>query len=304
VLSAKTWKSEAIIRLLLSIFICHFLGSVAMSVARFSSGNSQANPWSFGTLVAGSVICSLVALWVLHRPWDLGRFTRPFLAMLFCLYLGLTLGAFAYHFAGKPAGENPTLRTLIATLSFQGAALPFMWRFVREHQTRWPDAFGYAVSWKMALLLGVVLACIALPVAQGLQLGSAEIMSRLSMTPEMQPAIQALKHTATWVDRAALGIAAIGLAPLAEETLFRGILYPTVKQAGFPRLALWGTSVLFALVHWNVVTFVPLLLLAIALTLLYERTNNLLAPITAHAVFNAFNFAMFYFVQSKLGPPG
>ena len=49
------------------------------------------------------------------------------------------------------------------------------------------------------------------------------------------------------------------LAPVAEELLFRGILYPAIKQAGFPRLALWGTSLLFAAMHMNLVTFVPLL---------------------------------------------
>lgn len=298
-LSAKTWKSEAIIRLLLSVFICHLLGSVAMSVTRFPGSKHPVSAWVFGALVAGSVVFSLAALVVLHRPWHLDRFTRPFLGMLFCLYLGLALGALAQHYAGKPAGENPTLRTLVATLSFQGAALPFMWRFVREHQLRWRDAFGYAVNWKMALLLGAAVACIALPLGLFLQMASAEIMSRLSVKPEIQPAVQALQNTVTWLDRTALGIAAIGFAPLAEETLFRGILYPAVKQAGFPRLALWGTSLLFAVVHWNAATFVPLLLLAVVLTLLYEKTNNLLAPIVAHALFNAFNFTMFFVVQSK-----
>ncbi|MEK7707632.1 MAG: type II CAAX endopeptidase family protein [Verrucomicrobiota bacterium] len=299
-LSAKPWKSEAIIRLLLSVFICHFLGSVAMSVMRFPGANNPVNPWAFGALVAGSVIFSLAALFVLRQPWGLDRFTRPFLAMLFYLYLGLTFGVFVQYFADKPAGENPTLRTIIATLSFQGVALVFIWRFVREHQLGWRDAFGFPVSWKMALFLGMVAACIALPVGLGLQMASAEIMSLLNVKPEMQPAIQALKNTVTWMDRLALGVAASGFAPVAEEMLFRGILYPAVKQAGFPRLALWGTSLLFAVVHWNVATFVPLLLLAIVLTLLYEKTNNLLTPITAHALFNALNFAMFYFVQSKL----
>jgi len=47
-----------------------------------------------------------------------------------------------------------------------------------------------------------------------------------------------------------------------------------------------------------------LLMLAIALTLLYEKANNLLAPIAAHALFNAFNFTLFFFVESKSGPPG
>jgi membrane protease YdiL (CAAX protease family) len=44
----------------------------------------------------------------------------------------------------------------------------------------------------------------------------------------------------------------------------------------------------------NLVTFVPLLVLALALTLVYEKTGNLLAPITTHAMFNALNFAMLW----------
>jgi len=79
--------------------------------------------------------------------------------------------------------------------------------------------------------------------------------------------------------------------------MFRGILYPVIKQAGYPRLAWWGTALLFALVHLNLVTFVPLLVLALLLTELYERTGNLLAPITAHLLFNALNFAALLVLQ-------
>jgi membrane protease YdiL (CAAX protease family) len=38
--------------------------------------------------------------------------------------------------------------------------------------------------------------------------------------------------------------------------------------------------------------FLPLFVLALVLTVLYEKTNNLLAPIAAHSAFNAVNFAM------------
>ena len=79
----------------------------------------------------------------------------------------------------------------------------------------------------------------------------------------------------------------VGVVPAAEETLFRGIIYPTIKQAGFPKLAIWVTSIAFATIHLNAETFLPLLVLALLLILLYEKTNNLLAPVTAHAVFNA-----------------
>jgi membrane protease YdiL (CAAX protease family) len=84
---------------------------------------------------------------------------------------------------------------------------------------------------------------------------------------------------------------------VAEEVLFRGILYPAIKQAGHPRVALWGTALLFAAVHMNLVTFLPLAVLALVLTALYERTNNLLAPITAHVLFNALNFVTLLVLQ-------
>jgi hypothetical protein len=76
---------------------------------------------------------------------------------------------------------------------------------------------------------------------------------------------------------------------VAEEFIFRGMLYPFVKQLGWPRLAWVGVSFAFALIHDDAATFVPLFVLALALTWLYEKTDNLLAPITAHALFNAAN---------------
>jgi membrane protease YdiL (CAAX protease family) len=39
-------------------------------------------------------------------------------------------------------------------------------------------------------------------------------------------------------------------------------------------------------------SFLPLLFFAVVLTLLYERTNVLLAPIISHAFFNAVNFGL------------
>ena len=87
-------------------------------------------------------------------------------------------------------------------------------------------------------------------------------------------------------------VMAVAVAPVAEEILFRGILYPAVKQLGHPRVAVIGTALLFALFHVNLLTFASLTAVALALIALYEFTDNLLAPITAHAVFNASNLIM------------
>ena len=89
-------------------------------------------------------------------------------------------------------------------------------------------------------------------------------------------------------------VMAVVVAPIAEEILFRGILYPAVKQLGHPRVAVIGTALLFALFHVNLLTFASLTAVALALIALYEFTDNLLAPITAHAVFNASNLIMLF----------
>ena len=155
-----------------------------------------------------------------------------------------------------------------------------------------------------AVLLGLVVALIFLPLGWGLQQASALVMTHLphfKLEPQEQLPVHALRMSMSWGGRLALGAAAVLLAPVAEEALFRGIIYPAIKQFGYPRLALWGTSLLFAAVHMNVVTFVPLATLAVVLTMLYERTDNLLAPITAHVLFNALNFATLLVLQQTGG---
>lgn len=179
-----------------------------------------------------------------------------------------------------------------------------MIRFLREHQMSWTESFGLANHRSRAVLLGILLALIFLPVGWGLQQASAQVMihlPHLKLQPQEQPVIHALRVASScWWDRLALGVTAILLAPVAEEIFFRGILYAAIKQAGYPRAALWGTALFFAGVHANAVAFVPLTVLAVVLTALYERTNNLLAPIIAHAMFNALNLATLFLLQEWL----
>jgi membrane protease YdiL (CAAX protease family) len=121
-------------------------------------------------------------------------------------------------------------------------------------------------------------------------------------TPKAQEAVQLLSTTKEWNGRLLLGIITIALAPAAEELLFRGILYPFIKRR-WPRMALWGTALLFGAFHMYLPGFVPLALLALILTWLYEKTDNLLAPIAAHSLFNTVNFALLYLTPHLNGLP-
>jgi membrane protease YdiL (CAAX protease family) len=114
-----------------------------------------------------------------------------------------------------------------------------------------------------------------------------------------EQAVQIITENRAWIKRAWLAVFAILIAPVAEETLFRGILYPTIKQMGYPRLAMWGVAVLFGLIHFNLVALVPLTLFGIILALLYERTGNLLSSILAHSLFNGFGFILLLMAEKK-----
>lgn len=289
-LPEKPWKLEAILRLGLSIFVCQFLGAVAVATAGYIGGGVMTRAWLVFGLVAGCVLCSAASLWLLHQPWELEGFKRRFALLLVCLYVGLTLGGLAQHFGGKSNLSPSTWRTLVAALCFQGIALLFVMRFVREHAVGWGVAFGFREQWLKALLLGGLAVCVVLPFSVALQVLSISLLTRVHVKAEVQSAVQALQDAESPASLVAMGVAVVALAPLAEEILFRGILYPAVKQAGYPRVAFWGTSLFFAAVHFNLPTFVPLLLLALTFTWLYEKAGNLLAPIAAHCAFNAFNF--------------
>jgi len=291
-LSEKPWKPEAVLRLLLSVFVCYFTGSILVSAMQFAVAGKRL---SLGfVLVAVGAIAFLSAMPILVRkPWTLENFTRRMVALLICFWAGLMLGGWTFKLAGPLPSIMSAGQLTIAILSFQGAMLILIPGFLRENHMSFVDAFGLSSQWLHALLYGMIAACIFLPVGQGLQWASTKVIEHLThFKPEDQSAVQTVRNASSWVHRLVLGGGTIVVAPLAEEMLFRGILYPWIKAAGFRRLALWITAAAFGAVHMNLMIFPPLFVLALVLTLLYEKTNNLLAPIAAHSLFNALNFVM------------
>ena len=79
------------------------------------------------------------------------------------------------------------------------------------------------------------------------------------------------------------------LAPLAEEFLYRGFLYPAVKKYTQPFVAAVVVSGLFAVAHGFAAGLLPLFVMGLLLILAYELTGAILVPILIHAGFNLFN---------------
>lgn len=296
-LSVKPWRADALVRLFASVLICFlFLSASVLSVFQFLATQPHPNMLSFVGVTLLSLLLLAGALFILNRAWPPEQLPRNLGALLLCLYGGLLLSWLATKIQGGTVVElkNTTHRIVVAICSFQGAALVFTHLLLRKHQIGWREAFGLNRSPGRAVLLGVFVGLNAVPIALGLQIVWGLALQTLHLPLPEQEAVKILRATDGLWNRLVLGLAAIVIAPVAEEILFRGLMYPALKQAGYRRTAVWGTSLAFAAIHVNLATFFPLAILSLALIWLYEKTDNLAAPIAAHSFFNAVNFIMLF----------
>jgi membrane protease YdiL (CAAX protease family) len=165
-------------------------------------------------------------------------------------------------------------------------------RLTHAHGLRTADALGCRNPlWPRHVGAGLLAGLAFLPAAYGLQALVSGVLRALGYKVPIQNAVELLLAAGP-AGRAGIYVAAGIGAPVAEEILFRGVIFATVRDSGWPRLALAGSALLFGAVHFNLGSLVPLTGFGMLLALVYDRTGSLLAPIAAHMVFNAAPFVM------------
>ena len=104
------------------------------------------------------------------------------------------------------------------------------------------------------------------------------------ITPQPQPVLQEIQPGLPELALAIIQIAVI--APLAEETLFRGIVHQGLEhQLGFLPGAIISAAI-FALAHLQLDIFVPIFILGFGFAYLIHRTRSLWPSIAGHMLFN------------------
>ena len=74
--------------------------------------------------------------------------------------------------------------------------------------------------------------------------------------------------------------------PIAEELMFRGILYKRFRERqGFWYSALWS-ALLFSFIHSNTTQMIYAFLLGVLLSYLYEKFGSFRAPVVLHILLN------------------
>jgi uncharacterized protein len=215
-------------------------------------------------------------------------------AIFLSLVAGLLVVAGLGHwFPDLTQPHSGFVQFVVGAIFFQGAALLWIHLFLRAHGVGWREAFGFSLARAGRVAGWTALALVvSAPLTMLLGKLAEAVLIHLGLTPGLQLPVKLLLDRPSPSQAIVFGCGAVLLVPVAEEMLFRGILYPTLKQSGHRQLAMLGTSLVFASFHGNLMAFVPLTFLGVVLTWLYEKTGNLLAPILTHALFNGLNFTL------------
>ncbi|MDQ8190845.1 CPBP family intramembrane glutamic endopeptidase [Roseibacillus persicicus] len=87
------------------------------------------------------------------------------------------------------------------------------------------------------------------------------------------------------------GLVTVVAAPLTEEIVFRGYLYPVLKRMGGIWLAALTVSLFFAAAHLDGAYLLGRFLLSLILIAAYELTGSIWAPVGIHFLNNGFVFS-------------
>jgi uncharacterized protein len=199
------------------------------------------------------------------------------------------LPAMLFGFLDPTEAGGPVLLLLVITaqalglagaLGYLAARRRLSWRLLGAKRPGWSHA-GLGVAFGIGGFIGVNL----------LIAGLLQVFG-----PVDPPEQQLLSDvTAGGVTTLLAVIAAVVMAPLVEEVVFRGVLFQGLKR----RVGLWPaavvSSLLFAVVHIEVqqpIYSSGFVLLGILFAWTMHRFGSLVVPIMAHATFNAISVGL------------
>ncbi len=207
---------------------------------------------------------------------------------LLFLWLVITVGLMA-QFAAVPAlrradwGETATV--VLAGGAFHLGmllgALLFLLIIGRSGQAAGPVAAGPALIPAAGATF-----LILLPLITAASLGWQFVLARLGLEAAPQDLVGMFLSVDSPLLLAAMILLATVVAPISEELVFRAGLFRYLRGRAPRWAALVLPALLFAALHANLASFVPLTVLGVLFALAYERTGRIAVPIVAHGLFN------------------
>jgi hypothetical protein len=224
-----------------------------------------------------------VPVWF-YRPFDLAG-----AGFVFLIFAGLFLDTVA---AGPEKQRSISPEMLLVNIGFQFLMAGLVAVAVLTRVT--PDAWAGLRwrAWPRVLLIAPGAVVLMWLVFGGLQLsGYVKWMESLG-ADTVQDTVLLLQNSKDPLLLGLMAFAAVIVAPLCEEIVFRGYFYPVLKKYAGIWPAAFCSALVFATAHGNLTALLPLFLFGGLLVFIYEKTGSLWAPIAVHFCFNAATVAV------------
>ncbi len=179
--------------------------------------------------------------------------------------------------------------TVTGMLLLHSLLFLFVWAFAVDRTGSARQAFGLTPSVAGSALRQAFVEYVAVfPWVFALLALVAGVCEHFGIQPPSEP----IQELVFGEPRAAVVAMTVVLAcvvgPIAEEVLFRGVLFTALRRHTPRRWAMLISGALFAALHANIFGFLPMMVIGCLLADVYERTGSLLAPVAVHMAHNAF----------------
>ncbi len=165
------------------------------------------------------------------------------------------------------------------------------------------DVFGLGkVRVGRACAVGAGIGVLALPLTLAVKTITVHLTDSHEGSQQLVKAFSTAVSGGAWQMFGLIALSAVVVAPLSEEVLFRGYFYPVLGR-WFGRVsASFLAAVFFGAMHDTLTDIPGLAVLALCLTVAYERTGSLIVPLAGHACFNAVSLLLLWCQAKNILP--
>ncbi len=185
---------------------------------------------------------------------------------------------------GVTSGLDPAVRTAVEAFVAQAAyytgALFNLWVLLHLRRGATLADLGWRRFRWWWLIVAVVGAAATLELAGFLQVLMEQLFPSLPNTQ-----CTAVRHDYSHFLALAIVVVCV-VAPVAEETIFRGFVYGWLHRVSPALIAVPASALLFALVHGVVLLLLPLFAVGCVLALFYQGSRSIWPGVVVHALFN------------------
>lgn len=123
---------------------------------------------------------------------------------------------------------------------------------------------------------------------------SEPLLSKLPVSEFYQDMITKLDHTGL-----SMFLMTVIFAPILEELIIRGIILEGFLRNYSPGLSIFLSSLIFGILHFNLVQFTGAFILGLFIGWVYYQTRNLILPILIHFLNNLLSYILLYFTDTN-----